>query len=50
MQTPILLEKRIEHNRFCEQARHLIECVSQTKLQDFTTMTMEMTQVYYHSR
>uniref|UniRef100_A0A915P697 LisH domain-containing protein n=1 Tax=Meloidogyne floridensis TaxID=298350 RepID=A0A915P697_9BILA len=44
MQTPILLEKRIEHNRFCEQARHLIECVSQTKLQDFTTMTMEMTQ------
>ncbi|CAK5058827.1 unnamed protein product [Meloidogyne enterolobii] len=44
MQTPILLEKRIEHNRFCEQARHLIECVSQTKLQDFTAMTMEMTQ------
>uniref|UniRef100_A0A914L653 LisH domain-containing protein n=1 Tax=Meloidogyne incognita TaxID=6306 RepID=A0A914L653_MELIC len=44
MQTPILLEKRIEHNRFCDQARHLIECVSQTKLQDFTTMTMEMTQ------
>jgi HIV-1 Vpr-binding protein len=42
MQTPILIEKRMEHNRFCEQARQLIECVSQTKLSDFSTM--EMTQ------
>lgn len=42
MQSPVLLEKRIEHTRFCEQARQLIECVSQTKLQDFA---MEMTQV-----
>lgn len=42
MQTPILKEKRMEHNRFCEQARHLIEVVSQTKLQGFASM--EMTQ------
>ncbi|KAL3124701.1 hypothetical protein niasHT_001538 [Heterodera trifolii] len=42
IQSPILLEKRIEHSRFCEQARQLIECVSQTKLQDFAIgMTQE---------
>uniref|UniRef100_A0A914HGI5 LisH domain-containing protein n=1 Tax=Globodera rostochiensis TaxID=31243 RepID=A0A914HGI5_GLORO len=41
IQSPVLLEKRMEHSRFCEQARQLIECVSQTKLQDFA---MEMTQ------
>lgn len=43
MQSPVLLEKRIEHTRFCEYARQLIECVSQTKLQDFAMA--EMTQV-----
>lgn len=42
MQSPVLIEKRMEHNRFCEQARQLIELVSQTKLRDFATM--EMTQ------
>ena len=45
MQTPVMLEKRVEHNRFYDQARLLIERVSQMKLQDF--VSMEMTQVRY---
>ncbi|KAI1711494.1 DDB1- and CUL4-associated factor 1 [Ditylenchus destructor] len=32
MQEPVLLEKRQEHSRFCEQARLLIESVTQTKI------------------
>lgn len=32
MQEPVLLEKRQEHSRFCEQARLLLERVTQTKI------------------
>lgn len=43
MQDPILLEKRQEHSRFCEQARLLIERVTQSEvLQDYPKdMTQE---------
>lgn len=43
MQEPVLLEKRQEHSKFCEQARALIELVTGSEIiQDFPK---DMTQV-----
>lgn len=42
MREPVLQDKRVEHQRFCEQARLLIGRVTKTNLTDFP---MDITQV-----
>jgi HIV-1 Vpr-binding protein len=45
MKTPVLNEKRIEHHRFCEQVRQLIEQVCQAKLPQIVQgTTLDLTQ------
>lgn len=43
MQEPVLLEKRQEYSRFCEQARLLLERVTETKIN--TNFLNDITQV-----